>query len=746
MIFKTQNGFSGRCLHLCAGIGLIAVCVSWQLVKLQIVDEDMNAVRAGQSMIEFDSIPAQRGVIMDRNEELLTNNILSVSLIADRYHLRDPKMVCWGLAYNIASHDAEWSNLEAEQRTLLVRRTYQSLLRRAEKKGVQDFSAAKGKGGTAGAREMLKESYDEKICEMYYRAHDELVAEWLAPCLQTEPQVIIDKIRQDGSKSIIQKIVLARDLTEEKADEIRRLLSSARIRGFSCESVLKRSYASPESLCHVLGYVDYENEGISGIEAKFNGYLKGQNGSREFRRDARGLIVPSEGDRFKEPIHGQNLVLTIDMRLQTIAEQELAKGIEHNHAARGAVIIVEPKTGDILALASYPTFNLNTKENQGKAALNYAVQGVYEPGSTFKVVAVSAAVDSGKLKFSDHIDCNPFFVPGRKTPITDKPFGNKGIQPLPGVLKFSSNPGACKVGFKAGWPTYKEYLERFGLTKRSGVDLPSEGRCLMQDGKKPANFAPMTFGYAITVTPLHMAMVYASIANGGVRMKPRLIKKITSADGVVVDECEPQVAAKVMSPKTARGVLDALHSVTTERGTGTRAAIPGYNIGGKTGTSHKVNENGGGYYSNRYTVSFAGVAPIEDPAFVCLVVIDDPHPTDVRPGGGTVAAPIFKNVAQRVFDTLNIPPSDQKAIEKVRRETAVAQNALRQVPPTGASSRRTTTSSSLKRTASADRKQDSSSSRKASATNNASSSRHARRHTKAATSASSKRTTGNKRS
>lgn len=745
MILKTQNGFAGRCLHLCAGIGLITVCVSWQLVKLQIIDEDMNAVRAGQTMIEFDSIPAQRGVIMDRNEELLTNNILSVSLIADRYHLRDPKMVCWGLANNIASHDATWSTLGPEQRTLLIRRTYQSLLRRAEKKGVHDYSAVKGKSGAEGAREMLKESYDENICEMYYRAHDELVAEWLSPCLQMEPQAIVDKIRQDGSKSIIQKIVLARDLTEEKADEIRRLLSSARIRGFSCESVLKRSYASPESLCHVLGYVDYENEGISGIEAKFNGYLKGQNGSREFRRDARGLIVPSEGDRFKEPIHGQNLILTIDMRLQTIAEQELAKGIEHNRAARGAVVIVEPKTGDILALASYPSFNLNTKKNQGKAALNYAVQGVYEPGSTFKVVAVTAAVDSGKLKFGDHIDCNPFYVPGRKTPITDKPFGNKGIQPVPGVLKFSSNPGACKVGFKAGWSTYKEYLERFGLTKRSGVDLPSEGRCMMQDGKKPANFAPMTFGYAITVTPLHMAMVYAAIANDGVRMKPRLIKKITSADGAVVDECEPQVVAKVMSPKTARGMLDALHSVTTERGTGTRAAIPGYNIGGKTGTSHKVKESGGGYYSNRYTVSFAGVAPIEDPAFVCLVVIDDPHPTDVRPGGGTVAAPIFKNVAQRVFDTLNIPPTDQKAVEKARRDTAVAQNVLRQAPPANASPQKTVSSASQKRKPSADRKQVSPSSQKSSAQNKNASSRRPRNE-KGAASVSSKRTTGKKRS
>ncbi len=694
--------FANRCLHLCVGIGLLAICVSWRLVKLQIVDEDMNAERAEQSMTCYDTIPAQRGIIMDRNEEILTNNILSINLVADRYHLRDPQMVLWGLANNIASHDyPEWSSLNAEQRTALVRRIRQALLRQAEKKRTPqprespfiwqalfrqaekkgtDNEASRGKKGVAGAREMLRNSYDEAVCEKYFSAHDKLVAEWLSPCLQMEEQEIVDKIRQDGREKKIQKIILARNLTEEKADEIMRMLNAARIRGFSCESSLKRSYAAPGSLCHVLGFVDFENEGVSGIEASFNGWLKGQNGSREYRRDAQGLILPSENDRFKEPIHGQNIRLTIDMRLQTIAEQELEKGIAQYRAPRGAVIIVEPKTGDILAMASYPSFNLNTKENQEKASLNFAVQGVYEPGSIFKVIATTAAIDSGKMKFTDSVTCDNVFVPGRAKPITCAGNAHHGTLNPSSVLKHSCNRGTCKVAFKVGWPTYKEYLERYGLTRKTGICLPTEGRVTMQNGGNLANFAPMSFGYCITVTPLHMAMVYASIANKGVRMQPRLIDKIISADGSIVDECPPQEAARVMKESTARGLREALHSVTATGGTGRRAAVPGYETGGKTGTSYKLNEGGGGYASNRYTVSFAGMVPIEDPAFVCLVVIDDPHPTDVKPGGGTVGAPIFRAVAQRVLNTLDIAPSDPAAAEKSRRTEALAQEAAKPAP------------------------------------------------------------------
>ncbi len=678
MPLTPSNKFANRCLHLCVGIGLLTVGIAWRLVDMQIVDKNMIALRAEQDMVEFETIPAQRGVIVDRHGELLTNNILHAELKVDRVRLRDPKMVTWGLAYNIASHDAarelapnnaEWADLNADERARLVKATQRALLKKLEKKGDKDAlimpHEIQGKG-LEGAREMLKNHYDEEKCAEYFRAHDRLVAEWLAPLVRMEPDDIVDKIAQEGKTRVLQDFALAKNLTEDRADEIKKTIAQARLRGFKCESSLTRSYVTPTSLAHVLGFVDYENEGVCGIEARFNGYLKGQNGSREYRRDARGLILPSEDDRFKEPIHGQNIRLTIDMRLQTIVEQELEAGIAKNRAARGAIIVVEPKTGDILALASYPTFNLNTKENQGKAALNYAVQGSYEPGSTFKVVAVTAAVDTGKLGFNTIVSCEPFHLPGRKSSINDdrRHYGSLSVAD---VLKKSSNPGAARIAFVAEWPTYKNYLEKFGLTTRTGVALPSEGRCMMQDGSNKTNFAPISFGYSINVTPLHIAMMYAAIANDGLRMKPRLIDKIIAADGTVVDECPPQPVMQVMKTRTARDLRKALHNVTLEGGTARRAAIPGYHVGGKTGTAHKVKETGG-YYNqpgnSRYTVSFVGMAPVEDPAFVCLVVIDDPRPTDCRAGGGTVAAPIFQKAATRMLRTLNIPPNDPEAAAK----------------------------------------------------------------------------------
>lgn len=691
------NQFANRCLQLGVGVMLLTGVIAWRLVDMQIVDKNMIALRAEKDMVEFETIPAQRGIIMDRHEELLTNNILHAELKVDRYLLRDPKMVTWGLAYNIASHDAatylapnggKWAELNADERVRLVKATQRVLLKRVEKRGDKDAlilpHEIKGKGAE-GAREMLKNQFDEDKCADYFRAHDRLVAEWLAPLLQMEPGVIVDRIAQDGKTRVLQDFALAKNLTEDRADEIKKTLARARLRGFSCQSALRRSYVTPTSLAHVLGFVDYENEGVCGIEARFNGYLKGQNGSREYRRDARGLILPSEDDRFKEPIHGQNIRLTIDMRLQSIIEQELEAGILKNRAARGTIIVVEPKTGDILAMASYPTFNLNTKENQGQAALNYAVQGSYEPGSTFKVVAVTSAVDSGKLGFNSIINCESFHVPGRAKPISDAP-RHYGALSVADVLKKSSNTGAARIGITAEWPTYKQYLEKFGLTTKTGIDLPSEGRCLLQDGRSKANFAPICFGYSVNVTPLHIAMMYSAIANDGLRMKPRLIDKIISADGSIVDECAPQPVVQVMKERTARDLRKALHNVTGEGGTARRAAIPGYHVGGKTGTAHKVKETGG-YYDNRYTVSFVGMVPVEDPAFVCLVVIDDPHPTDCHAGGGTVCAPIFKKAATRMLRTLNIAPCDPEAAEKARRaeeaELALAapSSARAQAPP-----------------------------------------------------------------
>ncbi|SEH81560.1 peptidoglycan D,D-transpeptidase FtsI family protein [Akkermansia glycaniphila] len=730
---KKTSPFTKRCLHLCIGVGILVCTVAWRLVSLQIVDEERNGERAERDCIEFEVLPAQRGLIMDRNEEILTNNILYSELVADRYHLRDPKMVCWGLAYSMASHQEEWKDMDGTQRTTLIRMTYKALLANAsiKKDDLSEYrkAAQEVDEGAKGAMQMLKEQFDEKIVAEYCEAHDKLVAELLAPYLNLSEEEILDKIQQNDREKKIQNIVLVQNLTEEKAEEINEMLTRARIHGFKCQSNLRRSYVSPESLAHVLGFVNRDNKGMEGVEAKFDSYLTGQPGSREYRRDARGLRLPCAEDRLHPPVHGMNVKLTIDMKLQAIVEEELLKGLTHFRAPRGCIILVEPKTGDILALASFPTYNLNTKENRQLlqfdletkpedkdrlAALNYAVQGNYEPGSTFKVIAATSALDNGKATLNTPINCTPVVVPGAKNPVSDTPRYYSGLK-FYEVLKKSSNPGAYRIGLLSGWKLYKQYLERYGIGKTTGIELPGASAGLITDGNNLVNFSRITYGYSVNVTPLHMAMVYAAIANDGVRMKPRLVKSIYNADGseyVGNKEFEPKAVCTVMKPKTAKDLRQALWTVTQEGGTARRAHIPGYHVGGKTGTAHKV-QNGGGYREGRYAVSFAGMVPVEDPAFVCLVVVDDPRPTDCKAGGGSVCAPIFKAVATRALRAMNIAPADPAEAEKAEKAAAaaIASGASTSNPPVKLSS----VSPSTKKAAS-------SSSRKSSVKSNAPSS------------------------
>ncbi len=726
---KTKVPFALRCLVLCFLVLLVSCTLAWKLVQLQVVDSN-GAVRiAEEEIIEEEKLPAQRGIVMDRNEEILTNNIQAAELVADRYHLREITAVVNGLAYNQAVHDPRWQEKpeEKDRRKLLL--NYRSkLLRNAASSLSPEEKAERRAAPGMTARDNRLLDYDDEVSAYYFQLHDQLVADVLYPFLsniEIEEQTpkgivkrpmtredIIARIAQpeideynsklpkdsDQRRRYRNKIVLAKGLTPDTAEKIREAFTQAHVRGLMVQSELRRSYVMPEMLSHVLGYVDHENKGRSGVEAYFQSYLAGIDGLREYRHGARGQVLPSKDDRYVAPRHGLNLRLTIDMRLQTIIEQELDRGLRHYRAPRGCMIVVDPKTGDILAMASRPAFDLNTKEvitpkgkvergkhkdSSGKVdngEFNFACQTRYEPGSTFKVVAVTAAVDSKLMGINSWVSCDRFSVGGGSKPINDGRF-NYGAQPVYGVLKKSSNPGAARIALACKWPLYHKYLQKYGLETSAGIDLPSGGACIVSDGNNIVNFSRIAYGYSVSVSPLHMAMVYAAIANGGVRMKPRLIDSIISADGSVYDECKPVEVERVMSEKTAADLRFALETVTESkgqggRGTATRAAIPGYRVGGKTGTAKKV-KSGGGYYEGLYTVSFAGVFPIDNPRFVVMTVIDEPHPTDCNAGGGTVAAPIFRAAVERMIDVLNIPPSDPEAYEKyiaTKKENGGSQN------------------------------------------------------------------------
>ncbi len=716
---KTKIPFASRCLLLCVIVTAVSSTLAWQLVQLQVVDPHGRSSIAESELIEHEKLPAQRGIVMDRNEEILTNNIQSAELEADRYHLREVTVVVDGLAYNQAIHDPRWKEAGDEKaRYKLIRNHRSKLLRNAAARFTPEEKAELARQqdpADAQAKRLLE--YDPEVCAYYYSLHDKLVADVLYPFLSKVEieekdaggstrkrfmtrEDIIARIAQpeieahnreaeakgEKPRKFRNKIVLAKGLPLDTAEKIRTALAQAHVRGIVVQEDLRRSYVMPEMLCHVLGYVNHENKGMSGVENQFQSHLAGIDGMREYRHGSRGQVLPNEDDRYLAPKDGLNLRLTIDMRLQTIVEQELDRGLRHFRAPRGCMIVVEPKTGDILAMVSRPSFDLNTKEvitpsgkkergsvknsegNVENGEYNFACQARYEPGSTFKVVAVTAAVDTKLMGINSWIPCAPFSVGGGSKPINDGRF-NYGTLPMWGVLKKSSNPGSARIAIACKWPLYRDYLQRYGLHQSAGIDLPSGGGCSVADGNNIVNFSRIAYGYSVSVSPLHMAMVYATIANNGLRMKPRLIDRIISADGSVYDECKPQEVQRVMSEKTAADLRFALETVTDlkgrgneGRGTASRARIPGFRVGGKTGTAKKTKRTGG-YYDGLYTVSFAGVFPIDDPKLVVMTVIDEPHPTDCNPGGGTVAAPIFRAAVERMIDVLNIAPSDPAAYE-----------------------------------------------------------------------------------
>ena len=710
-----MDGFNSLRLFIIGGLICGAACRTLAtLTDLHLANDYLVQDTVREPNIEMEKLPAQRGLILDCNEKVLTNNIQTSEIVADRYHLRSINVVVEGLAYNAATHDPSWSTLTEKGREKLIRDKQDELFKLAKIESTQEEREKIRELREMGHEipNVDKEEYKPEICANYYREHDKLIAEILYPFLGKDRkdhkgrvikglsmQDIIDLIEQPevaaqeqtkgGEKKRYRKrIFLAKDLGQEQGAEIKNALERAHIRGLMVQGDSWRFYAEPTMLSHVLGRVNYEKKGESGVELTFDSYLRGIDGLREYRRDPRGKVASNEDDRYIAPQHGLNLRLTIDMRIQRIVEDELDKNMRRFRAKKGCVIVVEPQTGNILAMVSRPSSDLNTMDvitpfgrlslgntaGPGGKALggeyNFATQARYEPGSTMKVVTATTAIDKGLFTINSVVSTSDYSANGAFKTIGQGGF-HYGPLPIWGVLKKSSNPGTARVAIACKWPNFKEYVEKYGLTTSTDICIPSGGKCLLTDGSKLVNLSRMSYGYSISVSPLHMAMIYATISNKGVRMKPRLIDKIIAQDGSVYDECSPEVACRVMKESTAKDLLFALHHVTLNekpsmhgRGTATMAAIPGIEVGGKTGTAWK-SVGTSGYKNNRVTVSFAGVFPIKDPRYVIMTVIDEPVSPDGRGiGGVTVAAPIFRRIATRLIKEFDIPLDDEKAFQE----------------------------------------------------------------------------------
>ena len=697
MITITKSRFARRSLVLCGLAGAAVIWLMLSLVNLQLVSPRKTSGVSSGGIIEREVLLPQRGRIMDANEEILTSNMQSSELIADGYHLNDPKTISWALAYSKAVHSPFWEKAATDkEKEKLVSGFRSKILGQAasKKDGSKEHNLAKilleepedGPEGVDMARKKLEELYEPEMVKEYVQAHLEYAAKVIAPFLpDMSVQDIINTVEKDGAIPK-KRIVIAKNLSEEKAELLRQAIQNARVQGFRFETSSKRVYSVPECMVHILGYIAQTKDSgprpiaLSGLEKQLDDQLLGHNGIREYRKDSRGRIIPSADSRFKDAVDGLNVRLTVNMEYQTIVEEELDAAIsfytDQTHKPRGCIIVVEPKTGSILAMASRPHYNLNTREGLQEGAYHFAVQSLYEPGSTFKIVSVTSAVDSGKATFDTMINCTPYPVPGSR-PVTDAPRSYGGLT-VAGVLKKSSNPGAFRIALKSGWPTYKKYFDLYGFSSKTGLDLPGETNSQCQDGSNFVNFSRISFGYSLMVSPLQVAMAYAAIANDGVRMRPRLV------DGIYVDDrnfqpSPPVEVCRVMSVKTARDLRNALFHVTDLDGTAKRARVEGYNVGGKTGTAHKVKPTGG-YFENRYTVSFVGMLPVEDPAFVCLVVIDDPTSKHCHPGGGTVCAPVFQKLATRLAAAMNIPKNVPSAEANKKASRAQASSTPSKPP------------------------------------------------------------------
>ena len=439
---------------------------------------------------------------------------------------------------------------------------------------------------------------------------------------------------------------IARKLDAPTADRIRAL----NLRGIYFQKESKRFYPNRELAAQALGYVGLDDEGLGGIERSYDAKLRGAPGKMLISLDARRRWF---GRVEREPEPGQSLVLTLDEKIQYIAERELEAAMQQTHAEAGTIIVQDPHTGEILALASRPTFNPNTfQKAQPEALKNRAVSDVYEPGSTFKIVTLAAALEEKLAQPDEVIDCQMGSITLSGVRIRDhKAFG---MLTVPQILIYSSDVGAIKLGLRLGEERFDRYIRAFGFGSQTGVELPGETRGLARPVNRwsKVSIGAISMGQEIGISPVQLVSMVSTIANDGVRMPPRLVRDV-AAPGTPLQNVsfQPAGGRRVISTLTAAEMKKAMQRVVLE-GTGRRAILDGYTVGGKTGTAQKIDPTTRSYSRWKHVASFAGFAPVNNPAITVAVILDSPVGLHE---GGQVSAPVFQRVTQQVLAYLNVP-------------------------------------------------------------------------------------------
>ncbi|RCW70805.1 stage V sporulation protein D [Saliterribacillus persicus] len=484
------------------------------------------------------------------------------------------------------------------------------------------------------------------------------VAKSLASILEMEEKAVLEQITKN--ESIVRLHPQGRKISDQKATAIQ----LQNHEGVYIAGDFKRHYPYGEFLSHVIGFSGIDNQGLTGLEVFYDDFLSGKKGSLSFVADAKGKKILNNPDHYKAPIDGGTLQLTIDARVQTIIERELDEA-EALYAPDGALgIAVNPNTGEILGMASRPSFDPeNYREVEPQIYnRNLPIWSTYEPGSTFKIITLAAALEEGlvDLHEDEYIDDGDINVNGTTLHCWKR--GGHGHQTYLEVVQNSCNPGFVQLGSIVGKEKLFSYIDNFGFGKKTGIDIQGEsnGILFQLDNVGPVELATTSFGQGVSVTPIQQVMAVSAAVNGGYLYQPYIAKSLEkNEDNVQKEENKPILKQQVISKETSLKVRNALEHVVA-KGTGRSAFVEGYRVGGKTGTAQKVGKNGR-YMENNHIVSFIGFAPADNPEIVVYIAVDNPKNTVQF--GGVVAAPIVGNIIEDSLRVLGVEKS-KKGLEK----------------------------------------------------------------------------------
>ncbi len=460
------------------------------------------------------------------------------------------------------------------------------------------------------------------------------------------------KLATDSKKS---EVWLKRQVDNDVADDLREL----NLPGVYFTIDVKRYYPNGAFMTQTLGFTSVDGNGLEGLEAYFDKYLSGQNGMIVSEADRDGREVPLGEKAYVAPVDGYDVVLTVDEVIQSFLEKSLEEAMVQQNALGAWGIVMDPMTGGILALGSYPDYDLNTPprddmEKLTELSRNKVITDVYEPGSTFKAVTCASALDSGAITTEETFDCSGSYpVEGQPIKCWRYPRGH-GHQDLYKAVQNSCNVAFMQMGLKMGTETFYDYIYKFGFGQNTGITYPADQGGIVMGEKyvRNSDLARIAFGQSIAVTPLQLISSFSAVVNGGFLYKPMLVKGITDSSGNYIKEFEPTVVSSPIKPETSATMRSILESVVTE-GSGKNAYIPGYRVGGKTGTAQKYDENHQ-VMTGKHIASFIGFAPADDPKLCVLIIVDEPTvPIDF---GSVVAAPYVKNVLLESLQYMGVEP------------------------------------------------------------------------------------------